>query len=489
MTPRRLAAAAFALVCAVSGLGVATPADPAQAADDPACPIAKASPPISPPPPPQPTPPTRDDDGDPVGGERMGSDGLVLPENAKPLPKSLNAHSWVLADLDTGQVLAACAPHALHPPASTLKLLTVLTALPKVKPNQTVTVTTGDLAFESGSSAVGLVEGGRYKVQTVLLGLMLVSGNDAANVLTRLAGGENGVKGGLAAMNDTAEKLGAHDTHASTPSGLDGPGQWTSAYDLALIARADFARPDFRKLTATRSAQIPPQKPNVQPPRTYAGFQIQNDNRLLYNYPGAIGGKTGYTDLARHTYMGAATRNGRRLVVTMLDGEHRPQPLWQQAAGLLDWGFALPAATAPVGRLVNGANDAPSPAQTHQADAERAGKIATAGTTDGPSAYFVGAGVVGVSLLVVGIGLLRARQVRARAARRRRPGRLPYPVGPGGPPRSSRREPDRGPSGPRPRSAGRPPQRYSAPSADPDRPRRPHDPRRPTDPRRPEGSR
>ncbi|MFG1926652.1 D-alanyl-D-alanine carboxypeptidase family protein [Cryptosporangium sp. NPDC048952] len=472
MKPVRLAAAALALVCSVSFPGVR----PAAAADDPPCPIAKPSPPVSAPP--RPTPPDRENSDDPVGGERMGSSGLVLPDGATAaLPKTLNAHSWVLADLDSGEVLATCSPHALHQPASTLKLLTALTVLPRVKPQQVVTVTSGDLAFESGSSAVGLVEGGRYKVDTVLLGLMLVSGNDAANVLARLAGGENGVKGGLAAMNETAEKLGAKDTRAATPSGLDGPGQWTSAYDLALIAKADFARPDFRRYTAAKSAQIPGQKPNVQPPRTYAGFQIQNDNKLLYNYDGAIGGKTGYTDTARHTYMGAASRNGRRLVVTMLDGEHRPQPLWQQAAGLLDWGFALPSGTEPVGRLVDGADEAASAGPSRPPGAASTDAVVPGGTADGPSAYFVGVGVTGVSLLVLGVGLLRARQVRARA-RRRRSARMPHPVGPGGPPRTQRHEPDRGPSGPRQRPAGRPPQRYSSPS-----------PRRPTDPRRQEGSR
>ncbi|MFB9322265.1 D-alanyl-D-alanine carboxypeptidase family protein [Cryptosporangium minutisporangium] len=477
MRPVRLAAAVLTLVCAVSGLTVTGPAaGTATAADDPRCPIAKASPPVTAPP--RPTPPTTEDTEDPVGGERMGSDGLVLPGNSPAaLPKSLNAHAWVLADLDSGEVLAACAPHALHAPASTLKLLTALTALPRVKPDQVVTVTAGDLAFESGSSAVGLVEGGRYRLETVLLGLMLVSGNDAANVLARLIGGDSGVKGGLAAMNATAAKLGANDTHAVTPSGLDGPGQWTSAYDLALIARADFARADFRKYTATKSAQIPPQQPNVQPPRKYAGFQIQNDNKLLYNYPGAIGGKTGFTDQARHTFVGAATRNGRRLVVTMLDGEHRPEPLWKQAAGLLDWGFALPAAAEPVGRLVNGANDAPAAERTRNPDAARADAVPPAGTEEGPSAYFVGAGVVGVSLLVVGVGLLRARQVRARSARRRRSARLPHPVGPGTPPRPPRREPDRGPSGPRPRPAGRPPHRYGGSSSRPNRPRQPDGPR------------
>src|SRR4030095_6650599 len=106
---------------------------------------------------------------------------------------------------------------------------------------------------------------------------------------------------------------------------------------LALIARADFARADFRRYAGSQSAQIPP-----QPPKDKHRFQIQNDNRLLFEYPGAIGGKTGFTDIARHTYMGAATRDGRRLVVSVLGAEIRPVRAWLQGAGLLDWGFSLP---------------------------------------------------------------------------------------------------------------------------------------------------
>jgi D-alanyl-D-alanine carboxypeptidase (penicillin-binding protein 5/6) len=88
-----------------------------------------------------------------------------------------------------------------------------------------------------------------------------------------------------------------------------------------------------------------------QPPRDPTGFGFQNDNRLLYEYPGALGGKTGFTDIARHTYVGAAERDGRRLVATVLGAEIMPVRAWQQAAGLLDWGFAQPKGTA-VGHLV-----------------------------------------------------------------------------------------------------------------------------------------
>src|SRR5690606_36747038 len=119
--------------------------------------------------------------------------------------------------------------------------------------------------------------------------------------------------GGVRRMNDLARRLGAYQTHAVTPSGLDGPGQFTSAYDLALIARPLFEREDFLRYVATERARIPP-----QPPEDPDGFEIQNQNGLLLNYPGAIGGKTGFTQLARHSFVGAAERDGRRLVVTLL---------------------------------------------------------------------------------------------------------------------------------------------------------------------------
>ncbi len=341
---------------ATAGPGSPSPApptsSPAAPSNGPAaalpCPIAKVPrQPGQPVPriPRQPTPPQHDPAAPVIGGAALGSTGLVVPPGSPRLPGNLTARAWTIADLDTGAVLAACAPHAYHPPASTQKLLLAAVALPKLDPRQVIRVTPADLNFEPGSSAVGLVRNGRYQIGTLWLGLLLNSGNDAALALARLAGGPAGVPGTLDAMNAEARRLGAFDTHAVTPSGLDGPGQWTSAYDLALIARACFDRPDFRRYTGSRTAQLP-----AQP--KYAGFQIQNDNQLLWNYPGAIGGKTGFTDLARHTYVGAATRNGRRLVVTLLDAEAAPARTWQQAAALLSWAFALPGTAAPVGRLV-----------------------------------------------------------------------------------------------------------------------------------------
>jgi D-alanyl-D-alanine carboxypeptidase (penicillin-binding protein 5/6) len=326
-------------------------------------------------PPPQPAPPA-DPAARVVGGPALDTAGLALPPGV-PAPPPVTATSWLVADLDSGAVLGGCGPHEYGVPASVQKLLLAATMLSRLDPRQEVTVTAEDLAIEPGSSAVGLAAGGRYRIETIWLGLLLKSGNEAANALARLGGGPDGVAGGLRAMNEEAERLGARQTHAVTPSGLDGPGQFTSAYDLALIARACFADPAFRRYTATRTAEIPGQPALHEKP-----FQIQNDNQLLYQYPGALGGKTGFTDLARHTYVGAAERDGRRLLVTLLGAEIPTQRGWQQGAALLDWGFGLPR-DAAVGRLVR-------PGELTSASPSPSGTVA-------PSALAGGAGLHGAA--------------------------------------------------------------------------------------------
>jgi D-alanyl-D-alanine carboxypeptidase (penicillin-binding protein 5/6) len=295
--------------------------------------------------PPTPSPPARDAAGPVLGGAPLGTTGLAVPAGV-PAPPAVSAVTWVVADLDSGAVLAACGAHLRRRPASVQKLLLAATALPMLDPNQIVEATAEDLALPSDSSAVGLLVGGHYPVSTLWYGLLLQSGNDTANALARVAGGAGGVAATVAAMNAEARRLGAEDTHAANPHGLDAPDQYASAYDLALIARAAFARDDFVRYDTLPRMQWP-----AQPPRDPHGFQIQNENKLLTNYPGALGGKTGFTDEARHTYVGAAQRGGRRLVVTLMGAEIVPGRTWLQATTLLDWGFAVPAATS-VGHLV-----------------------------------------------------------------------------------------------------------------------------------------
>jgi D-alanyl-D-alanine carboxypeptidase (penicillin-binding protein 5/6) len=346
-----------------------------------------------------------------LGGDALAGSGLAEAPGAPALPANLAATSWLVADLDSGEVLGACGAHRMLAPASVQKLLLLSTVLPKLKPTDTTTITEGDVDIEPGSSAVGLVLGGTYTVEQLYLGLLLNSGNDCANTLARLGGGPGGMAGGIADMNAEARRLGAWDTHAETPSGLDGPGQVTSAYDLALIFRNDFSFPDFRRYILTQTAQMP-----AEPPKQPTGFQIQNDNRLLYDYPGALGGKTGFTDIARHTYVGAAERNGRRLLVTILGAEIMPVRGYVQAEGLLDWGFAQPAGTT-VGHLVG----------PGEADAMMASKGASvpvpiaashddpvpSGETNGMMLAATGIGAVavgGAAVLAVGVARRRRRR-------------------------------------------------------------------------------
>ncbi|MGK5739912.1 D-alanyl-D-alanine carboxypeptidase family protein [Micromonospora sp. URMC 103] len=362
--------------------------------------------------PPRPSPPPAVPQERVVGGPALATSGLVVPAGA-PAPPKVTATSWLVADLDSGQVLGGCGPHEYGTPASVQKLLLAATMLPRLDPKRVVTVTAEDMDIEPGSSAVGLVEGGRYTVETVWLGLLLNSGNEAANVLARLGGGAEGAAGGVRAMNEYAHQLGALQTHAVTPSGLDGRGQFTSAYDLALIARVCFANPTFRRYALTERTQIP-----AQPAQKTKGFQIQNENQLIYQYPGALGGKTGFTDLARHTYVGAAERGGRRLVVTLLGAEPQPMRGWEQGAALLDWGFTLPASAA-VGRLVEPGELTAAPTVSPSPRAEPAAArpaAASSSVAGGMAIAWSVAGLVAAAAVLLMAGLLWRRRATRRGA-------------------------------------------------------------------------
>ncbi|MEV4638799.1 serine hydrolase [Actinoplanes sp. NPDC049548] len=400
-----------------------TARNPAAQAAAPAVPCPR--PDVKPPPgrPPRPTPPKDDPVLRAVGGDALATDGLVVPPGAKR-PPALTATSWLVADLDTGEVLGSCGPHVYGTPASVQKLLLAATVMDRLDPKKTITVTEGDLAIEPGSSAVGLLKGGRYTIATLWLGLLLNSGNEAANALARLGGGAGGVPATVAAMNAEAKRLGAYQTHAVTPSGLDGPGQFTSAYDLALIARKCFADAEFRKYALTRTAQIPAQKQLKK-----GGFQIQNENKLIFNYPGALGGKTGFTQLARHSYVGGAERGGRRLVATLLGAEARPLRGWQQGAALLDWGFSLPR-DASVGKLVapdgpetkgtaTGASVAPL-AEKRPAPAPAAARAASSSGLPLGAAAAIAVILAATPLLLL-LTQRRRHRVRRRPAGRARP--------------------------------------------------------------------
>ena len=312
----------------------------------------------------------------PVGGARLGTSPAVVVAGhaATPMP-AVRATAWLIADLDTGEVLAARAPHARLRPASTLKTLTALVLLPRMNRSRVITGLDADAAIDG--SKVGVSPGLRYSVDTLFLGMFLNSGNDAVHALARTDAG--GVPATIRRMNAKAAELGALDTTVTDPTGLDADGQLSSAYDLALIARAGLQRKDFSRYAATRISYYPM--------RAGGRYQISNQNRLLFSYPGALGVKTGFTTLARNTFVGAAQRDGHRLVVTLLNSPHG---VTQDAAALLDWTFANRATLDGIGTLVTPAEVArirpTAPATTEVPDpVEPAGSAAKPDlTADGP---------------------------------------------------------------------------------------------------------
>ncbi|MFS8105101.1 D-alanyl-D-alanine carboxypeptidase [Lentzea alba] len=345
----------------------------------------------------------------PIGGDRLGECGLVLPPNQAQPPGGITAASWLLADMDSGAVIAAYDPHGRQRPASVIKVLLAMVVAKELRGDMVVTASAEDTQQEC--TCVGLRDGGQYTVRQLLQGLLLTSGNDVAHTLARQVGG---VPNALRKMNAMAKELGALDTRAQTPSGLDAPGTSTSAYDVALIFRGAMKYEEFANAIKLKQAQFPG--------RNGGTIMLTNDNRLLNNYEGALGGKTGFTDDSQHTYVGAAERNGRRLVVVLLRGQQTPTHITAQAGKLLDYGFAM--GPGGVGKLVDGAPQPKPkvvPTQDNAEEDDAAGAADSRGRPT-PTAF----GTVGLPITAAaGIGLLAGlflfiRNKRAKAARARR---------------------------------------------------------------------
>ncbi|WP_374986708.1 D-alanyl-D-alanine carboxypeptidase family protein [Streptomyces fradiae] len=330
----------------------------------------------------EPMPPRPGARVDPALLHRSGTQ-VRLPPGATP-PPALSARAWLVADAGTGHVLAARDAHKRLPPASTLKALFALTVLPKLSQTAQHTVAEEELTgIGAGSSLVGVKENLTYRIADLWRGVFLHSGNDAVRVLAGLNGGWEAT---ARQMEATARSLGAMDTKVVSPDGYDAPGQVSSAYDLAVFGREGLRNPDFARYCSLPYATFP------------AGgwsYGIRNTNRLLTGedgiakYPGILGVKNGYTSNAGHTLIAAARRDGRTLVVTVLNPSGGQRAVYEEARELLDWGFATGPAARPVGsllppaatRLVSGAPKAPGTpeAGTATAAAGAPGKDAASG--------------------------------------------------------------------------------------------------------------
>ncbi|GAA5022908.1 hypothetical protein GCM10023258_13660 [Terrabacter aeriphilus] len=288
--------------------------------------------------------------GSVVGGAELASDGVVVDAPpAAPLPPEVYDVSYVVADLDSGEILAAKSPHAWLRPASTLKTLTALTLLPRLDPRQVVVAK--EDAQSAAGSRVGILAGNRYPVSSLVDAMLMFSANDAVYALADAAGGYDRT---VALMNEEAARIGAHDTLTVDPSGLDEGAQRSSAYDLALIGRNAMRLPTFRAAIIKRDTVFPGGKDRSG--KVWPAFHVSNINELLRHYPGTIGIKPGRTDRAQHTFVGAATRGGRTLVVAQMGSVTGS---WKPTAALLDWGFANADRVTPVGRLVEPGEAAP----------------------------------------------------------------------------------------------------------------------------------
>jgi D-alanyl-D-alanine carboxypeptidase (penicillin-binding protein 5/6) len=339
-----------------------------------------------------------------IGGPQLSGRGVIVsyPPGQTPRLPNVKASAWVIADAGTGQVLAARDPHGWYRPASTLKVLTAVSLIPVLKPDAAVVAS--KQAVSVSPNIVGLLQGHAYKVSDLFTALLTISANDAAVALTQAAGS---YAQGMAVINAEARHLQADDTVAVTPNGLDAPGQRTSAYDLALIARQALQMPAFMRYDQAAGVKFPISRKK--------SVNMWNQNTLLTTYKGGIGGKIGWTNAAGATYVGMARRHGVTLIVSLL---HCPALTEIKAAkSLLNWGFAADGKVRPVGTLVGArASAAPAPAPSPRGDAAIGAARSQTGTS-GPS-VLAAAVFGGLALVAAGVGFAHSRRRRPEARRR-----------------------------------------------------------------------
>lgn len=237
----------------------------------------------------------------------------------------LTAQAAILVDASTGRVLWEKRPHAHELIASTTKIMTAVVALERLRPYDLVTV--DPYAARAAPYREGLRPRERVQAWKLFYGLLLYSGNDDAVALAIAAAGSRAAF--LDRMNEEARLLGMRDTHFTTPSGVIDDGNYSSAWDMAVLARYALEQPRFAAIVRTRVKRVPWSPPIEE--KVYV-----NKNRLLKRYPGADGVKTGWTTLARHSIVASARRHGIRLIAVAL----RSDDLYGDATRLLDFGFS-----------------------------------------------------------------------------------------------------------------------------------------------------
>lgn len=241
--------------------------------------------------------------------------GLPLPVSALSADE-VTAESACLIDADTGQVLFGKDAHTRRHPASTTKVMTGLLVMEQFSPTDRLTVSADAVQIPYNSSHVALAPGEELSIDSAMYALMLPSANDAANALAEHAAGS--VENFAERMTQRARELGARNTTFTNPHGLPDERHLTTAYDLSVITQAAIKNPAFLTYFGTARHTMPPTNLQEQErPFTNQMYMLLPDMEWCYN-PAVIGGKTGYTDEARHTMTSAAKQQGRTLVATVL---------------------------------------------------------------------------------------------------------------------------------------------------------------------------
>ena len=240
-------------------------------------------------------------------------------------PPVVWAESAFVMDETNGAVLYAKNPNEELPMASTTKLMTAVVALAHASPDKVITITAD--ATNTDGTSLGLIPGEKYTLRELLTGMLMISGNDAAEAVA------DGVAGNATTfvkwMNDTGASLGLTHTHFMNPHGLDDDKHYSSAHDLGVLGSYALSLPTIHAISRTQTASIPATKSHAQ-------HDLKNLHEPLWWYPGADGGKPGWTGAARFVDILSAERDGRHLIAVLMHGQND----WvTDIRDLLNWGF------------------------------------------------------------------------------------------------------------------------------------------------------
>ena len=263
----------------------------------------------------------------PISTPGVGAAGVQpkAPTSLGVSPPPAEAAAAVIMDEASGALLYEVNPHLRLPPASLTKIATAVVTLETLDTSRIVDSAADPVQeWLEDASAMGLQPGDQFSVMELLYGLMLKSGNDAAKELARTAAGSESAF--VARMNALATRLGLRDTRFTDVHGLGGPDHYSSAYDLALLARYAMTLPEFREVVGTESRTAQGSRP----------IDLYNHNPLLNYTPGVTGVKVGYTEEAGNTFVVSVEREGRRIIIVLLNAPN----LAFDAIDLIEWTYA-----------------------------------------------------------------------------------------------------------------------------------------------------